>query len=213
MYNGIMRNYFKYTFDWVVALIATLIFLTLLIIPISLLIKLTSKGPVLFKQKRIGQNKKTFYLFKFRTMRIDTPKDVPKDQLKYPEQWITPLGKFLRKTSLDEIPQLFNIIRGEMSIIGPRPALWNQDDLILERDKYGVNQLRPGVSGWAQINGRDTLPISVKVKLDVEYLNRQSFCLDIYIIIQSALKMFNDDSVVEGGTDKLVNMNENPHHR
>ena len=151
-----MKYFVKYSFDWVSAFIATIIFLPILIIPIALIIKLTSKGPVLFKQKRIGQNKKYFYLMKFRTMRIDTPKDVPKHQFKDPQKWITPLGKFLRKTSLDEIPQLFNILRGEMSIIGPRPALWNQEDLIQERDKYGVNALRPGVSGWAQINGRDT---------------------------------------------------------
>ena len=198
-----MRNFLKYTFDWIVAFIATLIFLPLLIIPISILIKLTSKGPVLFKQKRIGQNKKTFYLFKFRTMRIDTPKDVPTHKLKYPKKWITPMGKFLRKSSLDEVPQLFNILRGEMSIIGPRPALWNQDDLIAERDKYNVNQLRPGVSGWAQINGRDTLPIPVKAKLDGEYVKKQSFWFDIYIILRTAIKMFKDDSVVEGGTGKL----------
>jgi O-antigen biosynthesis protein WbqP len=198
-----MRNFMKYTFDWIVAFIATLVFLPILIIPISFLIKLTSKGPILFKQKRIGQNKKTFYLFKFRTMRIDTPKDVPTHQLKKPEQWITPLGKFLRRTSLDEVPQLFNILLGEMSIIGPRPALWNQDDLIAERDKYGVNELRPGVSGWAQINGRDTLPIPVKANLDGEYVKRQSFRFDIYIIFKTAIKMFKDDSVVEGGTGKL----------
>jgi O-antigen biosynthesis protein WbqP len=198
-----MKNLIKFTFDWIVAFIAILVFFPLLIIPISLLIRFTSKGPVLFKQKRIGQNKKTFYLFKFRTMRIDTPKDVPTHQLTNPEQWITPLGRFLRKTSLDEVPQLFNIVRGEMSIIGPRPALWNQDDLITERDKYGVNQLRPGVSGWAQINGRDTLPIPVKAKLDGEYVKKQSFWFDISIILRTALKMFKDESVVEGGTGKL----------
>ena len=200
-----MKRFVKFIFDWIVALIATLVFLPILIIPISLLVKVTSKGPVFFKQKRIGQNKRFFYLYKFRTMRIDTPKDVPTHQLKNPEQWITPLGNFLRKTSLDEVPQLFNILRGEMSIIGPRPALWNQDDLIAERDKYGVNQLRPGVSGWAQINGRDTLPIPVKAKLDGEYVKRQSFWFDINIIIRTAIKMFKDDSVVEGGTGKLGN--------
>jgi lipopolysaccharide/colanic/teichoic acid biosynthesis glycosyltransferase len=187
------------------AFIAILIFLPILILPIALLIKLTSKGPVLFKQKRIGQNKNTFYLFKFRTMRIDTPKDVPTHQLKNPEQWITPFGKFLRRTSLDEVPQLFNVLRGEMSIIGPRPALWNQDDLIAERDKYGVNDLRPGVSGWAQINGRDTLPIPAKAKLDGEYFKRQSFWFDLYIIFRTALKIFKDDTIVEGGTGNLGN--------
>ena len=200
-----MKKLIKYSFDWIVAFIAILVFLPTLIIPIALFIKLTSKGPVFFKQKRIGQNKKTFYLFKFRTMKIDTPKDVPTHKLKNPEQWITSLGRFLRKTSLDEVPQLFNILLGEMSIIGPRPALWNQDDLIAERDKYGVNQLRPGVSGWAQINGRDTLPIPDKAKLDGEYVKRQSFWFDIYIIFRTALKMFKDDSVVEGGTGKLGN--------
>jgi O-antigen biosynthesis protein WbqP len=198
-----MKFFAKYGFDFILALIATLIFLPLLILPISFLIKLTSKGPIIFKQKRIGQNKKTFYLYKFRTMRIDTPKDVPTHQLKNPEQWITPIGKILRKTSLDEVPQLFNILRGEMSIIGPRPALWNQDDLIIERDKYGVNQLRPGVSGWAQINGRDTIPIPEKAKLDGEYVKRHSFLFDIYIILRTVLKMFKDDNVVEGGTGKL----------
>ena len=197
-----MRIIIKYSFDWIMAFIAVLIFLPILIIPISFLIKLTSKGPVLFRQIRIGQNKKTFHLFKFRTMRIDAPKDVPTHQLRNPEKWITPLGKFLRRTSLDEVPQLFNILRGEMSIIGPRPALWNQYDLISERDKYGVNELRPGVSGWAQINGRDTLPIPVKAKLDGEYVKRQSFCFDLYIIFRTALKIFNDETVVEGSTGK-----------
>ena len=198
-----MKKIIKFSFDLIVALIATLVFLPILIIPISLLIKLTSKGPVLFKQKRVGKNKKLFNLFKFRTMRIDTPKDVPTHQLKDPQKWITPLGKFLRKTSLDEVPQLFNILRGEMSIVGPRPALWNQDDLIAERDKYGVNQLRPGVSGWAQINGRDTLPIPIKAKLDGEYVLWQSFWFDLYIIFKTAIKIFKDDSVVEGGTGTL----------
>jgi O-antigen biosynthesis protein WbqP len=193
----------KYFLDKTLSFIAIVIFFPILILPISILIKVNSKGPILFKQKRIGQNKKTFLLYKFRTMRIDTPKDVPTHQLKNPEQWITPLGKFLRKTSLDEVPQLFNILRGEMSIVGPRPALWNQDDLIQERDKYGVNELRPGVSGWAQINGRDTLPIPVKAKLDGEYVKRQSFWFDIYIILRTALKIFKDDSVVEGGTGAL----------
>jgi O-antigen biosynthesis protein WbqP len=195
-----MKNLVKYTFDWITAFIATIVFLPILIIPIAILIKLTSKGPVLFKQKRIGQNKKYFSLMKFRTMRIDTPKDVPTHQLINPQKWITPLGKFLRKTSLDEVPQLFNILKGEMSIIGPRPALWNQEDLIQERDKYGVNALRPGVSGWAQINGRDTLSIPIKAKLDGEYLKKQSFWFDIHIILRSALRLFKDNSVVEGET-------------
>lgn len=198
-----MKKIIKYTFDFIVSLFAIVIFLPILIIPIGILIKLTSSGPVFFKQKRIGKDKKQFYLIKFRTMRVETPKDVPTHLLKDPQKWITPIGKFLRKTSLDEVPQLFNILRGEMSIIGPRPALWNQDDLIAERDKYGVNEIRPGVSGWAQINGRDTLPISIKAKLDGEYIKRQSFFFDIYIILRSALKLFRDDSNVEGGTGTL----------
>jgi O-antigen biosynthesis protein WbqP len=198
-----MKNFIKYTFDWFTSLIATIVFMPFIILPISIIIKLTSKGPVFFKQKRIGQNKKFFYVMKFRTMRINTPKDVPTHQLKNPEQYITPIGRFLRKTSLDEVPQLFNILKGEMSIIGPRPALWNQDDLIAERDKYGANKLRPGVSGWAQINGRDTLTIQEKAKLDGDYVKKQSFWFDIYIIILSALKLFKDDSVVEGGTGKI----------
>jgi O-antigen biosynthesis protein WbqP len=198
-----MKNLIKYSFDWFTAFIATIVFTHFLILPIAMIIKLTSKGPVLFKQKRIGQNKKFFYVMKFRTMRIDTPKDVPTHQLKNPEQYITPIGRFLRKTSLDEVPQLFNILKGEMSIIGPRPALWNQNDLISERDKYGVNKLRPGVSGWAQVNGRDTLSIPAKVKYDVEYMKRQSFWLDLFIIWKTFLKMFKDDGVVEGGTGTL----------
>jgi O-antigen biosynthesis protein WbqP len=200
-----MRILAKYILDWILALISLFVFSPLLIIPISLLIKITSKGPVLFKQKRIGVNKKVFYLFKFRTMKIDAPKDIPTHQLKNPERWITPLGKFLRKTSLDELPQLINVIRGEMSIIGPRPALWNQYDLIAERDKYGVNQLRPGLSGWAQINGRDTLSIPLKAKLDGEYLKKQSFLFDFYIIFRTFLKIFKDRNVVEGVNDKLGN--------
>jgi O-antigen biosynthesis protein WbqP len=193
-----MKLLIKYIFDWITALVATLVFLPILIIPISILIKLTSKGPVLFKQKRIGQSKKTFYLIKFRTMRTDTPKDVPTHQLKKPEQWITPLGKFLRKTSLDELPQLYNILRGEMSIIGPRPALWNQHDLIAERDKYGVNELRPGLSGWAQINGRETLSIKEKAKLDGEYVKRQSFWFDLYVFILTPLRMNKDANLLKG---------------
>jgi O-antigen biosynthesis protein WbqP len=198
-----MKNLTKYLFDFLIASILIMIFFPLLFIPISIFIKLDSKGPVFFKQVRIGQNKKTFRIFKFRTMRIDTPHDVPTNSLKNPEQWITPVGKFLRRTSLDEIPQLLNILKGEMSFVGPRPALWNQDNLISERDKYGVNELRPGVSGWAQINGRDTLTIPIKAKLDGDYLKRQSFWFDIYIILMSAKKIFKDNNVIEGEPSKL----------
>lgn len=198
-----MKNFLKLTFDFFLAFITLIILLPLIILPISFIIRITSKGPVLFKQKRVGKNKRPFTIFKFRTMRIDAPKDVPTHQLNNPEQWITPFGKFLRRTSLDEIPQLFNILKGEMSFVGPRPALWNQDNLISERDKYGVNELRPGVSGWAQINGRDTLTIPMKAKLDGEYLKRQSFWFDIYIILMTIMKIFKDDNVVEGRAGKL----------
>jgi O-antigen biosynthesis protein WbqP len=136
-------------------------------------------------------------------MYIDAPSDTPTHEFTNPKKWITPIGRFLRKTSIDELPQLFNILKGDMTFVGPRPALWNQSDLIEERDKYNVNQLKPGLTGWAQINGRDTLPISVKAKLDGEYLKRQSFWFDIYIIFRTALKIFKDDTLVEGGTGKL----------
>ena len=198
-----MKKLIKYSFDWIISLISVLVFLPILFLPIAILIKITSRGPIFFKQKRIGQNKKYFYLLKFRTMKVATPNDVPTHLLKDPQKWITPLGKFLRKTSLDELPQLFNILKGEMSIIGPRPALWNQIDLINERDKYGVNQLRPGLSGWAQINGRDNLHIPIKAKLDGYYLRKQSFFFDLYIIFRTALKIYKDESVIVGGTGSL----------
>jgi O-antigen biosynthesis protein WbqP len=198
-----MKLIFKYSFDWIVSFISMIILLPIVILPVSIMVKLTSRGPILFKQKRVGKNKSLFSLYKFRTMRIEAPNEVPTHLLKNSQQWITPLGKFLRKTSLDEIPQLFNILKGDMSIIGPRPALWNQEDLILERDKFGVNALRPGISGWAQINGRDILSIQVKAKLDGEYVVRQSFWFDLYIIFKTAIKLFKDDSVIEGGTGSL----------
>jgi O-antigen biosynthesis protein WbqP len=150
----------KRLIDFVLSLIALIILLPLFVV-ISIAIKLDSKGPVFFRQKRIGMHKKHFYILKFRTMRIDTPNDTPTHLLKNPEQWITRVGKFLRKTSLDELPQIWNILVGEMSVIGPRPALWNQFDLIEERDKYGANDVPVGLTGWAQINGRDELPIEV----------------------------------------------------
>jgi O-antigen biosynthesis protein WbqP len=200
-----MKIIIKYSFDWIISFIAILVLFPILILPISILIKFTSKGPILFKQKRIGKNYKFFYLYKFRTMKVDTPKDIPTHLLKDPKKWITPIGKFLRKSSLDEVPQLLNIIKGEMSVVGPRPALWNQNDLLKERDKYGVNTMRPGLTGWAQINGRDTLPISLKAKLDGEYVRRQSFWFDLFIIFKTAFKLFKDDSVVEGGTGNIGN--------
>lgn len=170
---------------------------------LALSIKLDSKGPVLFKQKRVGKNKELFEIWKFRTMRTDTPKDMPTHMLSDPEQYITKTGKFLRKTSLDELPQLFNIFRGQMSIIGPRPALWNQDDLIAERDKYGANDITPGLTGWAQINGRDELEIPVKAKLDGTYVKNMGFLMDVKCFVGTILSVIKSEGVVEGGTGEL----------
>ena len=171
-----------------------------LLILLCIAIKLDSPGPVLFKQKRVGQGKRQFYILKFRTMRIDTPKDMPTHLLANPDQYITRVGRFLRKTSLDELPQLFNILKGDMAIIGPRPALWNQFDLIAERDKYGANDIRPGLTGWAQINGRDELEIDVKARLDGEYVRRLSFGFDVKCFLGTIIAVLRSDGVVEGGT-------------
>ncbi|KAF0196328.1 MAG: polyprenyl-phosphate--hexose-phosphate transferase [Bacillota bacterium] len=175
-----VRDYLKVKriIDMVLSLIGLIVLSPLFLITI-LAIKLDSTGPILFTQKRIGIHKCHFNILKFRTMRIDTPKDTPTHLLENPEQYITTVGKFLRKTSLDELPQIINILCGTMSIIGPRPALWNQYDLIAERDKYSANDVPPGLTGWAQINGRDELPIEVKAKLDGEYVARMSFILKV----------------------------------
>lgn len=165
-------------------------------------IRLDSPGPVLFRQKRVGIHKTYFDILKFRTMRIDTPKDVPTHMLKNPEKYITRMGRFLRKTSLDELPQIFNILKGDMSLIGPRPALWNQEDLIAERDRYGANDVMPGLTGWAQINGRDELPIAVKARLDGEYVRRMSFLFDLRCFIGTIRSVLTSDGVKEGGPGK-----------
>lgn len=167
-------------------------------------IKIDSRGPVLFKQKRVGIHKSYFNILKFRTMRIDTPKDTPTHLLRNPDQWITKVGRFLRKTSLDELPQIWNIFVGQMSSIGPRPALWNQFDLIEERDKYGANDVPPGLTGWAQINGRDELPIEVKAKLDGEYVEKIGFWIDVKCFFMTIVSVLKSDGVVEGGTGSLV---------
>lgn len=164
------------------------------------LIKLDSRGPVFFKQKRVGVHKIYFNILKFRTMRVDTPKDMPTHMLKSPESYITRVGRFLRKTSMDELPQIINILKGDMSIIGPRPALWNQYDLIAERDKYGANDVMPGLTGWAQINGRDELEIPVKAKLDGEYVERLSFRFDCICFVETITAVMRHDGVMEGGT-------------
>ena len=160
-------------------------------------------GPVFFRQKRVGIHKSHFQIMKFRTMKVSTPKDTPTHMLENPEQYITRVGKFLRKTSLDEIPQIFQIFTGEMSIIGPRPALWNQFDLIEERDKYGANDVRPGLTGWAQINGRDELPIDVKARLDGEYVQNISFPFDCKCFFGTIGSVLKSEGVVEGGTGQL----------
>ena len=170
---------------------------------LALAIKLDSPGPVLFKQKRVGKDKELFEIYKFRTMRTDTPKDMPTHMLKDPDQFITKTGKFLRKTSLDELPQIFNIFTGKMSVIGPRPALWNQDDLISERDKYHANDVRPGLTGWAQINGRDELEIDVKAKFDGDYVNDMGLKMDIKCFLATIGSVLLGDGVVEGGTGEL----------
>ncbi len=197
-----MYLYIKRVLDLIISITALLVFWPVFLM-IAILIKITSPGKVFFKQKRVGRGKKLFEIYKFRTMRTDTPKDVPTHLLANPETFITPIGRFLRKTSLDEIPQIFNIIKGEMSIVGPRPALWNQDDLIAERDKYGANDLTPGLTGWAQINGRDELPIPVKAKLDGEYVQKISFLFDCKCFFGTIVKVLKRDGVVEGGTGRL----------
>lgn len=165
-------------------------------------IKLDSKGPIFFRQKRVGIHRSHFNILKFRTMRTDTPKDTPTHMLQNPEMYITKVGKFLRKTSLDELPQIINILFGSMSIIGPRPALWNQYDLIEEREKYGANDVRPGLTGWAQINGRDELPIDVKAKLDGEYVGKMNFRFDVKCFIKTITSVLKREGVVEGGTGR-----------
>lgn len=188
----------KRVFDFSMSLIAIIVFSPIIII-ISLLVKLTSKGPVLFKQRRIGKNNEEFNILKFRTMRVDTP-NVATHILKDPAVFITPLGKFLRKTSLDELPQLINILKGEMSIVGPRPALYNQYDLKDMRTEVGVHKLVPGLTGWAQINGRDEITLEEKVALDKEYMNMQSFWMDIKIIFMTVFKVAKSEGVSEGSS-------------
>lgn len=180
-----------------------LIVLAPILLILIIVIKMDSKGPVMIKQKRVGKSKIYFNILKFRTMRIDTPKDIPTHLLENPEQYITKIGKFLRKTSLDELPQIWNIFVGEMSIVGPRPALWNQYDLIAERDKYGANEIRPGLTGWAQINGRDELPIRLKARLDGEYVQEMTFKFDMKCFFMTIMNVLKSDGVVEGGTGAL----------
>ena len=180
-----------------------LIPLSLVYLILAIAIKIDDPGPVFFRQKRVGIHKTHFEIMKFRTMKMETPRDMPTHLLKNPEQYITRVGGFLRKYSLDELPQILQIFTGKMSIVGPRPALWNQFDLIEERDKYGANDVRPGLTGWAQINGRDELPIDVKARLDGEYVEKMGFLFDLKCMIGTVLPVFTGAGVVEGGTGKL----------
>ena len=196
------RTFFKRLLDIILSGCAIVILSPLLLV-IAIAIKIDDPGPVLFRQKRVGIHKTHFFIMKFRTMKMDTPKDTPTHLLENPEQYITKVGKFLRKSSLDELPQIFQIFTGKMSIIGPRPALWNQFDLIAERDKYGANDVRPGLTGWAQINGRDELPIEVKARFDGEYVEKLSFLFDCKCFFATIGAVLKHDGVVEGGTGQL----------
>ncbi len=198
MYNKFLKRLIDIVLSGLGIIVLSPVFLVL-----AIAIKIDDPGPVFFKQKRLTVHKEYFNILKFRTMKMETPKDMPTHLLENPEQYITKVGKILRKTSLDELPQLFNIFTGKMSVIGPRPCLWNQYDLIEERDKYGANDVRPGLTGWAQINGRDELPIDVKAKFDGEYVERMSLIFDIKCFIGTVFSVLKSDGVVEGGTGEL----------
>ena len=201
------KKFFKRFIDIVLSGCGILV-LAVPMLLIALAVKLDSKGPVLFWQKRVAIHKDTYMMPKFRSMYTTAPANMPTHMLTSPDQWITPVGKFLRKTSLDELPQLFSIFKGDMSIVGPRPALWNQYDLIAERDKYGANDIRPGLTGWAQINGRDELPIDVKARFDGEYVEKLSFAMDCKCFFGTIVKVLKHDGVVEGGTGTMKEKEE-----
>lgn len=206
-------KFFKRLIDIILSGIG-LIVLTIPMLIVAIIIRCEDPGPVIFTQKRIGIHKKPFNLYKFRSMKLDTPHDMPTHMLENPEQYILKVGKFIRKTSIDELPQLWNIFKSDMGIIGPRPALWNQDDLIAERDKYGANDVKPGLTGWAQINGRDELEIEEKAKLDGEYTSAlnagrfKGFIMDCRCFIGTVLSVVRSDGVVEGGTGKMKKQEE-----
>lgn len=194
------KNMFKRAIDIVLAIVGLIVLLPVFLV-IMIAIKIDSTGPILFKQKRVGIHKTRFNILKFRTMRTDTPRDMPTHLLENPDQYITRVGKVLRKTSLDELPQILNIIAGSMSIVGPRPALWNQEDLIDERDQYGANDMMPGLTGWAQINGRDELSIQMKAKLDGEYTERVSYWMDVRCVFMTIASVLKRDGIVEGKSE------------
>lgn len=195
-------KFFKRVIDIILSFLGLIILFPVFLI-ISILIVIDDPGPVFFTQKRVGLNKTFFKLHKFRSMKMSTPHDTPTHLLENPDQYITKIGKFLRKSSLDELPQIWDIFVGNMSVIGPRPALWNQDDLVAERDKYGANGVRPGLTGWAQINGRDELGIPIKARLDGEYVERISFAFDCKCFLGTIFSVLKHDGVVEGGTGEL----------
>ena len=199
------KSFFKRIIDFVLSLFA-LIVLAVPMIIFALIIKHEDKGPALFTQKRVGRGKKLFNMYKFRSMKLSTPHDVPTHLLANPEQYILSCGKWMRKYSIDELPQIINILKGDMAVVGPRPALWNQEDLIAERDKYNANDIRPGLTGWAQINGRDELEIPEKAKLDGEYVRRESFMFDILCIIKTVTSVFAHKGVIEGGTGAIKSL-------
>lgn len=196
------RHFFKRLIDIVLSFIGIVV-LALPMIVFAFIIKAEDPGPVFFRQKRIGIHKTQFGLLKFRSMKLSTPHDMPTHMLDNPDQYILKCGRWMRKMSIDELPQLFNIFKGDMSIIGPRPALWNQDDLVAERDKYGANDVKPGLTGWAQINGRDELEIPVKAKLDGEYVEKMSFGFDCKCFFGTIKSVLHHDGVVEGGTGEM----------
>ena len=196
------RKFFKRLIDIALSFCG-LVVLAVPMVIFAIIVKLDSKGPVLFWQERVGLHKETFMMPKFRSMYTETPSDMPTHLLSDPDRWITPVGKVYRKLSIDELPQIWCILTGKMSIIGPRPALWNQYDLIEERDKYGANDVRPGLTGWAQINGRDELEIPVKAKLDGEYVEKMSFLFDCKCFFGTILAVLRRDGVVEGGTGAM----------
>lgn len=196
------KRYIKRLLDVLLSGVGIVVLSPVLLV-VALAIKIDDPGPVLFRQKRVGIHKTHFNIMKFRTMKMDTPRDMPTHLLENPEQYITRVGRVLRKTSLDELPQILQIFTGEMSIIGPRPALWNQFDLIAERDKYGANDVRPGLTGWAQINGRDELPIDVKARFDGEYVEKLSFLFDCRCFFGTILSVLKHEGVVEGGTGAM----------
>ena len=196
------QNFGKRLLDIVLSALGILVLLPVFAL-IAVAIELDDPGPVFFRQKRVGIHKTHFQIMKFRTMKVSTPKDIPTHLLENPEQYITRVGRVLRKTSLDELPQIFQIFTGKMSVIGPRPALWNQFDLIAQRDRYGANDVRPGLTGWAQINGRDELPIDVKARLDGEYVKNISFKFDCKCFFGTIVSVLRSDGVVEGGTGTL----------